>query len=174
MSTMLIQVLTHTPRWVFVLFFALLALGVQQMFPRTASLRKVSLLPVAMGGYSLYGVVSSFGQPVALLAWALGAALSFFVLFGRPAAAGTRYDASRREFRLPGSAVPLALMMGLFFIKYGVGVTLSFAPQLASHTGFALPLCALYGFFSGVFAARTARLWKLAGAEAVTLHTAAA
>ena len=62
----------------------------------------------------------------------------------------------------PGSAVPLALMMGIFFTKYAVGVLLAMHPELRHQMGFALGISALYGGFSGIFAARALRLWTLA------------
>ena len=40
---MLLQILTQTPPWVFILFVALLWLGVQQMAPRTMPLRRATL-----------------------------------------------------------------------------------------------------------------------------------
>jgi hypothetical protein len=174
MTTLLVQILAHTPRWVFGLFFVLLALGVQQLFPRTATLRKVSLLPLAMTALSLYGVLSVFSQPVVLLAWAACAALAALAVMSRPLPAGVRYDPASRSFRLPGSAVPLALMMGVFFTKYAVGVALSQAPHLAGQPGFSTAVCAIYGLFSGLFTGRAARLWKLAAHPAVAPHAAAA
>ena len=65
---MLIEILQRTPPWVFVLFFALLALGYFQSRSRTVSRRRVSILPVAMIVLSLYGVFSAFGiAPVGLV-----------------------------------------------------------------------------------------------------------
>ena len=66
---------------------------------------------------------------------------------------------------MPGSAVPLALMMGIFFTKYAVGVTLGMHLAQANDVSFALAVSALYGAFSGVFAGRAARLWRLALAQ---------
>jgi hypothetical protein len=129
------------------------------------TLRRVSLLPVAMCGLAVYGVVSAFAaQPLALIAWAAGAALVAALVMRLPLPAGVQYDPATRRFSLPGSAVPLALMMGVFFTKYVAGVTLAMSPQLAAQAGFALGLSALYGVFSGVFIGRAARLWKRAAA----------
>ena len=163
---MLLQILAHTPRWVFVLFFVLVWYGAKQMFANTVSLFRVTLMPVAMTGLSVYGVLSAFGNstysPYALLGWATGAAaLAFFVL-QRPLPATTRYDAAARRFHQAGSGVPLALMMGIFFTKYVVGVMLVMQPALAHQAGFALGIATLYGAFSGTFAARALRLWKRA------------
>jgi len=56
---MLMQILTHTPRWVFALFAVLVVLGLSQIAGRHATLRRVTLLPVAMLALSFYGVASS-------------------------------------------------------------------------------------------------------------------
>jgi hypothetical protein len=56
-------------------------------------------------------------------------------------------------------------MMGIFFTKYAVGVALGMHLAQANDVSFAIPVSALYGAFSGVFAARAARLWRLAMAQ---------
>ena len=53
-------------------------------------------------------------------------------------------------------------MMGIFFTKYAVGVSLSVAPALALSASFALPVGAAYGAMSGIFLGRALRLWRLA------------
>ncbi len=160
---MLMQILTHTPRWVFALFAALLVLGLSQLAGRRARLRRVTVLPLAMVGLSLWGTVSAFPrQPVVLLGWLAALALVAALVTRRPLPAGTAYDPASRQFALPGSAWPLVLMMGLFFTKYAVGVTLATAPALALDAGFGWVVSAVYGALSGVFLGRAARLWKLA------------
>ncbi|MGM9488501.1 DUF6622 family protein [Ideonella sp. YS5] len=160
---MLMQILTHTPRWVFFLFAALVWLGFSQMAGRRATLRRVTLLPVAMLALSFFGVVSSFaGLAWALLPWAAGVALSAAAVLARPVPEGTAYEPGSRRFALPGSALPLGLMMGIFLLKYAVGVSLAMAPELASSAGYATLVGAVSGALSGVFLGRAARLWRLA------------
>lgn len=171
---MLLQILTATPKWVFVLFAALLWFGGAQMFARSVSLARVSAIAIGMAGFSLYGTASAFGrQPMALAAWLAGAALVSAWVLSRPLPAGTRWDGARRRFLVPGSALPLALMMGIFFTKYGVAVATAMHPQLATHASFALGCGALYGCFSGGFAARAARLWRFALAQEKALAAGA-
>jgi hypothetical protein len=161
--TMLTQILTHTPRWVFVLFALLVWLGIKQLYAGTVSLTRVTLMPLAMTGLSFYGMLSAFGDsPVALLGWACAATGLLLTVQRWPLPAAARYEAATRRFHLPGSAVPLALMMGIFFTKYVVGVVVAMHPLLPLHTGFALGIGLLYGAFSGIFAARGLRLWRLA------------
>ena len=163
---MLMQILIHTPLWVFALFLLLLWLGMRQLLTSQVKLSRVTLLPLAMVGLSLYGVASAFGQspggPRALAGWAVGVAVLATIVLLRPLPTGVRYNAARRRFQLPGSAVPLMLMMGIFFTKYAVGVKLALDPALAQQAGFALAVGTVYGAFSGIFAARAARLWRLA------------
>ncbi len=163
---MLLQILAHTPKWVFALFAALLGLGLSQLLTRRPGLSRITLLAAGMTAFSLYGTVSAFAAvPTALIAWLAGAATVILILLNRPVPAGTSYDAASRRFTVPGSAVPLALMMGIFFTRYVVGVILAMQPAHANDVAFALAASALYGAFSGVFAARAARLWRLALAQ---------
>jgi hypothetical protein len=168
---MLLRILANTPPWVWGLLAALLALGISQMFTRTASLARVMALPAAMTGLALYGIFSAFGTaPATLLAWcAAAAALALPALLRRPLPAGTRFDAATRRFHLPGSPLPLLLILGIFLTKYVVGVMLAMRPALAAETNFALLVAALYGLFSGIFLGRALRLWRLAKRPAVAL-----
>ncbi|MGJ7543234.1 DUF6622 family protein [Variovorax sp. LT1R16] len=160
---MLMQVILHTPKWVFVVLALLLWLGTKQLFANSVGLNRVTLMPVAMGALSLYGVISAFGgSPGALLGWAVAAAVMLALLLQRPLPATTRYDAVARRFHLAGSPVPLMLMMGIFLTKYVVGVALALHPDLKHQATFAWVVPTLYGAFTGVFAARALRLWKLA------------
>lgn len=164
-SSMVMAILSHTPGWVFALLLALLALGISQCFTREVSLQRVLLLPLAMVSLAVYGLVSAFGaQPITLSLWSVAALLSASLVLARPVPAGTRYDAQRRRYLVPGSAVPLLLIVGLFAAKYAVNVELALQPGLAQQASFTSAVSALYGCSSGVFMGRAARLWKLAHA----------
>lgn len=161
----LATVVRNTPTWVWGLATGLLALGLSQVRDRSASLVRMSITPAAMTAFSLWGTVSAFGSsPYATQAvgvWALAAGVVF-----APVASlrlrGARYDAGTRTYFLPGSFVPLALIAGIFLVKYVVGVDLAMAPQLLRDAPYTLTVAALYGAFTGMFVGRAARLWKLA------------
>lgn len=166
MTTTLIQILLHTPRWVFAVFALLLWLGVRQMAAGRAHLNRVLVMPLAMGGLAGWGVESAFGgSPAGLAAlgvWVLTALATLALVLRRAVPEGVGFDPLSREFQLPGSAVPLTLMMGIFFTKYVVGVSLAMHPELARQALMALGVSALYGVFTGLFAGRSLRLLKLA------------
>lgn len=160
---MLLAIVEGTPGWIWGLLAALVALGASQLRSRSVTLSRTLLMPVAMGGFALWGVVSSFGGWMAG-PWLAAAALAFALLWpwARRPAPGVRYDAALRRFHVPGSAVPLLLIVAVFFTKYAVGVETALQPALAHDGAFALGTCALYGAFTGLFAARGARLWRIA------------
>ncbi|RYZ01671.1 MAG: hypothetical protein EOO24_14885 [Comamonadaceae bacterium] len=167
---MLLQIISHTPRWVFAVFALLLWLGGRQLVAGSLSLTRVALMPVAMTGLSIYGVFSAFGDsPMALACWAIAAVAAAALVLERALPASTRFDADTRTFHVAGSAVPLMLMMGIFFTKYVVGVQIALHPELAHHHNFTLAIGTLYGAFSGIFAGRALRLWKLAARSGRTL-----
>jgi uncharacterized membrane protein len=160
---MLVQIALNTPLWVWGLLGAMVVLGLTQVRERSAGLPRTLAMPLAMGSFSLWGLVNGFGTAPAILgAWLAATALAVTVLLLRPLPAGVRYDAARREFALPGSWVPLVLIVGIFSIKYATGVTLAMHPALRADPSFALAIATMSGLFSGIFAGRTLRLLRLA------------
>jgi hypothetical protein len=159
-------ILQHTPLWVWGLFAGLMALGLQQVRTRQASLVRVSITPVAMTALAVFGNVSGFwASPLfasVMLTWLLAAAAMVAVFAPLAPPRGTVYDAAARSFHIPGSWVPMALIVAIFLTKYVVGVELAMRPALAQDSQYALIVGALYGLFSGAFIGRTARLWRLA------------
>ena len=90
-----------------------------------------------------------------------------------PVPAGARYKVAQRRFHLPGSWLPLLLILIVFTLKYAIGVQLAMQPALAHASGFAFVVTALYGLLSGLFAARTLRVLRLArGASSTHFHQA--
>jgi hypothetical protein len=171
-------IIANTPLWVWGLFAALLSLGLSQVASRTVGIRRVTLMPVAMTVFSLWGTASAFGSSPqfgnVLLAW-FGATVATLALIAPMSpAAGTQYDSATRSFAMPGSWIPLALIVGIFLIKYVVGVELAIQPSQRNDAQFTLVAGTLYGLFSGVFIGRAARLWRLAARPATISSTALA
>jgi len=160
---MFIAILQHTPGWVWGLLTALAALGLWQTRDREMTLARVTVLPLVLIGLSLSGVFSAFGHfPIALGGWAagVGAALAFGRQFIAVRAA--RWSAGTGRLHVPGSWLPLVLMLGLFCVKYFAGASLALHPSLASDAVFAGGCSLAYGSFSGLFLARGLSLRSLA------------
>jgi hypothetical protein len=157
-------ILRNTPASVWGLLAGLLALGASQLRDRRASLARVSIMPLAMGGFSVWGTFTALGASSllsgAIAVWLAAAAGTFALL--APGRARAEFDPVRRSYALPGSVVPLLLIIGIFLVKYVVGVELAMAPRLVQDTQYALTVAGLYGAFTGIFVGRTWRLWRLA------------
>jgi hypothetical protein len=160
--TTFIEILRHTPPWVWGLLAALLALGYLQTRPRRVGLGRAALLPASMLAWSLWGVAASFGSAAALALWGLGVLGAAAATARLAPPAGARWVAATRSFDLPGSWVPLALIVALFAVKFGAGVSLALHPELRDEATFATGASLAFGAFSGVFAGRALGLLQLA------------
>lgn len=160
---MLTQILQNTPVWVWALLIGLIALGYSQTRDRSVGLPRIVIMPVVMVVLSLLGTVSAFGATLIVLgAWLVSCLLVIGLTLTRPAPAGTAYQRSTRQYVTPGSWLPMTVILAIFMTKYTVGVTLAMQPGLAHSDTFTLIIGLLYGVFSGFFAGRTIRLWRLA------------
>lgn len=171
---MIIAILSHTPRWVFALFFGLIYQGFRQSKAQAVSAKRLLVLPLAMLGMSFLGVSSTFGSgSLALACWlgalGIGAALALVLVNAK----SVSYSSATRAFNLPGSWLPLFLMMGIFFTKYIVGAGLSQHPGLLDLPGFVGVASAAYGFWSGVFFGRTMKILSVHGRSAIIQKLAA-
>lgn len=159
-------IVAQTPSWVWGLLAGLLFLGFTQVAGRTIGSRRVMITPIAMTAFSLLGTATAFGSSqqflTVLLVWIATAATAAALIAPMAPATGTRYSAASRSFVVPGSWIPLALILGIFLTKYVVGVELAMQPSLARDIQYPLVAAAIYGAFSGIFVGRAARLWRLA------------
>ncbi len=163
---MIIDILTHTPTWVWVIFASVGALGFAQTRDRDVSRMRVTLLPLVFVALSFTGVLrSSVGAGAALAAWALG--FGVLVVFGRRALAvrGVRCSSDGRRLHVPGSWAPLGLILGLFVLRYGMGVLGAIRPDIAENVAIALGAQSIYGLFAGCFWVRSASLRSLAAPQ---------
>ena len=157
-----VLIITRTPLWVWGVFMLLAWLGGRQLRASKMSLRHVIVLPLAMTALSLFDTVSVFGGQLAVLsAWTLAAGGCAAGVLAIPVPITTRFDATSSTFRVPGSALPLVLMLGIFATKYALGVATAVFPLQVQSAAVALSCAALLGAFSGAFAARAVRLLRL-------------
>lgn len=160
---MITQILSHTPAWVFALFVVLLVFGLMQT--RTRTVRKIPalLLPAGMVALSLAGIQSSFGMtPVPLASWAVALAITALVGYAQFRDKRVRYDATAKAYFVPGSWVPLVVIMTIFFAKYAYTVMKAMNAAVITTALFVVGLSAVYGLLSGYFAARALNLIRLA------------
>ena len=160
---MLSQIVSNTPPWVWALLLALVWLGGSQRVARVTSRGRVVRMSLVMAALSFFGTVSAFGaSPLVLACWLASAAATSYGVLRIPLAVGTRYLADTRAFELPGSWTPLALMLGIFALKYLSGLLIAMQAPVVRAALFSPLLSLLYGALSGVFLGRAGRLLLLA------------
>jgi len=152
----MLPILQHTPIWVFGLFIGLVFLGYTQTKLRLLSIKRLIIFPIVMLCLSALGIASSFGiHFLSLAIWLCGIALAFAITYWIASPRGVYYLKNERVFSVPGSWLPMVLIMVIFFTKYTVGVLLVLHPETV-HTGtFIVSACLLFGLSSGFFSART-------------------
>lgn len=161
LTQVLLQILRGTPVWVCPLFLGLIVLGYLQSKPRNVALAMVAILPVALGVFSLTRVLAVFGPaPLGLAAWATGTAAALLLNRALKQPAGARWSAATGTFHVPGSWVPLALMIAVFFARYALAVRLVMTPALVHSVGFAAAASFGFGLLSGIFLARALWVWS--------------
>jgi hypothetical protein len=160
---MIVEILRHTPVWVFLILAALVYLGARRVRTSQIPARQLFVMPVAMAGLSLFGLYQAFGaSPVAAATWILLFALLLATGWILPTNPGVQYSSATRRIHVPGSWLPLALMLTIFFLRYVIAVSLAMHPSLRIETPFVAGIGAVYGLSAGCFAARA--LMTLRGA----------
>jgi len=156
------QMLSHIPLWVPVLFIGLVVLGFLQVRDRHVSLWRATILPVAMMVYSLYGVISSFGfSAVTIGLWLFGIAIAFGIncTFQYPRHAV--YNPDKKVYEIKGSFIPMLLIMLIFWTKFLVGFGKGVQWDMVNTVVFMGVVSLCLGAFSGIFFAGGWRLLVL-------------
>lgn len=145
--------ISQIPTWVFAVFGVLLYFGIRQSRPRLVAPNTATLVALAMFGLSLYGVVAAFGAHLApLLAWALGISLS--ASLGRRVVGPHGLERVSTSIQVPGSWVPLGLMLAIFAAKFTLGFASAMHDPIVSRPGFIVAASFTFGLLSGAFVAR--------------------
>jgi hypothetical protein len=172
MSPAASQMIAHIPVWVAPLFLLLVAFGLRQALTQRAGMRRVTIVPLVLTSLSLIGTLSAWNSDaLSIVSWALALAVSATWVLRRPLPAGTQFELAGQVFLLPGSWVPLAMMMGIFLTKFAMGALGAINPTLLHSLPLMLGASALYGLCSGIFLGRAARLWRLAARTDAQWHS---
>jgi hypothetical protein len=148
-----IEIITHTPTWVWLLLAFLVYRGLAALKPREVQPSRALIVPLIFliwGGSGLLNGPNSDGLGVISYVVALAAGLAI----GRGLAAlapAPSFNRASGLMRLSGSAAPLILTCLAFAAKYSLGVSMGIAPELRESATFAALSGATGGLMAGVF-----------------------
>ncbi|OWQ91366.1 hypothetical protein CDN99_09370 [Roseateles aquatilis] len=152
----LLDILGHIPLFVWGILAFILVMGLRQTRTTAMTARRLMILPLAWFCFGAWGVDSAFGLVSAAgLAWVLGLAGGVAAVRALKWPGNARFDDATQRFVVPGSWVPLGLMLGIFTLKFASGMSLALHPEIARHLSFAVGSSAVFGLFSGAFLGRS-------------------
>ena len=170
LSDFIVQIVTHTPAWVWGLLAALVLLGLLQSRPRAWTRARLLAAPIGLGIFSMVSMAPALAAlPETLIAWVLAFAGTLHLMHRRPAPAGTRIDPATGLVHLPGSWMPLVVMLSIFSVRYAVNVAQALNPVLRTTPGFAMPVALVYGALAGLLLGRA---WSVLRAPRTALQAA--
>jgi len=149
------QILTHTPWWVFVLFFYLLKVGIDATKPRVVSMKKLFILPAVFLAISINSLISSFSIGLLTLAvYATSLAIGIIGGWALVRNLNLHFDHKHHLVKMPGSFVPLILVLTIFSTKYYLGYLIATHPEIVQKVEFTLFQLAVSGLCTGLFLGR--------------------
>jgi len=169
------EILSHTPIWVWALLAFLVSRGLNAMQPRTIAPVRVLIIPVVFLVWGLVSLISSRGLGFAFVLFVVGTAAGLAA--GSALAAlmpAPRLDRQTGLLAMPGSPIPLALILAAFVVKYAGSVALVGASDPATHAEIASAMALIGGVFAGLFWGRTLGQFRRAlqaDGQPVTLRT---
>ena len=132
-----LDVLTHTPLWVWLLLAYTLFIGWRMGRDRKAAPWRLFIMPAIAVTLVTVNLVIGATDALHLLGFAIGAAIGGVagMAIARRRPAQLLDDG---KLALKGDWLPLLLLVGIFAIRYAQGIALGINPALASNTAFSL------------------------------------
>jgi hypothetical protein len=166
LSIVLVEVVKHTPAYVWMVLAALIGFGSLQMRDQMIGRARVLLLPVGLAAYSLWSAASTFGAHLEVLAaWMVGLGTMLWAAPRISWPGNVEFMPERKTFAVAGSVTPLVTMLAVFAVRYVATVTLILHPQWRSLQSVAIVGGLVYGVLSGVFALRARNILSRAGSN---------
>ncbi|HEY3599376.1 MAG TPA: DUF6622 family protein [Paraburkholderia sp.] len=149
------EIVRGTPVWVWILLAYLVSRGIKALKGGTAALSKLAIIPLV---FAVWGIAHLVTEPSAGwqagLAWIIGAAVGLPV--GAVLAHKTRFTVDRvqKTVTLPGSAIPLVLILVTFGSKFWLAVHLATSSPLTTDSTYVVLDGLVSGLVAGIFAGR--------------------
>ena len=158
----LLQILQGAPLWVWPLLALLVFLGVRSLRGRSVPVGSLVALPLAFFGLSISNLLP-FDD---LAPWRIGAWLVALAIGAAPGWLLVRpqritVDRDRKRIGVPGSVVPLVLMLTAFVGGFYFGYLFARYPELRGDPATLVLASTFRGLMSGYFVGRAARQFQI-------------
>jgi hypothetical protein len=157
---MIIEIIKGTPMWVFLLFALLIYRGILAANGKMMNLKKLFIMPIVF--LFLMGQKMS-ANPAAFLGFLVVGCFIGWLIYKN---IEIKADKEKKQIFIPGSYMPLILIIVAFSKGYFIGYTTAVHPELVKTFWFTFGVATVSGIFSGMFIGRTAiYLYKYNKAE---------
>jgi hypothetical protein len=157
---MILEILSGTPWWVYLLLALLLWIGITRLKPQVISLKQLFVMPLGLTIWSLGSLLDKFNALADVSLWAVfaafGALLGWFIV----RSFSIKADKKRGLIELPGSPLTLILIMLIFGTKYFFGAFYSINPQAYKYPLIFVADLASSGWITGSFIGQTLCYWR--------------
>ena len=153
----LIQILRHTPVWVYVLFVYLVWRGINASRPGDTSLVKLAIIPALFLVWGLYEVTRMYGWSATTFGlWCL--AFLVGAVIGHAIVRALKLNADRRRgvIHRPADYTVLPLILFAFGTKYTLNVMALVSPQTFQDPDMRIVGLLASGLFAGIFVGKFA------------------
>ncbi len=155
----LISLIISTPWWVFIIFGYLLFVGFKATQPRTVPLVLLFIMPILLNIWSLINFCRNSSTIYPQLFWWLamfmsGLIIGFFIHNKRTII----INRQAMTVHLPGSWIPLILIMSVFIVKYYFGYACAIAISANDCIAYQLYKSYFSAFASGIFMGNVAHI----------------
>jgi hypothetical protein len=117
----ILNVLQHTPWWVFAVFALLTWLGAQALRPRDVPVWRLLITPVIFIGWGVTSlVIQSTSGPILVAHWSAAAVVGAAIAWTTSRFDSIKIDRVQRQVSRPGSASTLIRNLLIFSAKYGL------------------------------------------------------
>ena len=166
----MLKIITNIPLFVWPLFAILLIGGLKARKTGVVPLRVLILVPVAFFSWSLSSFVERYAaDSLSIFLWILCLGVGFFVGFSHIRRLNLRCDKQNKMIEMPGSWIPLALSMSVFFARFAIGMIRGMQPHLEDSI-LLLGLELFSGIILGIFIGRAIGCYlKYRSSEAETV-----
>ena len=147
---MLLEIIKGTPFWVYILLALLIYKGSMAIKGKMMNLKKLFIMPVVF--VFLMGQKMS-ANPTAYLCFLVVGCFVGWLIYKN---VRIKADKIKKLIFVPGSYIPLIIIIIAFFKGYYIGYETAVHPELVKTFWFAFRVAAVSGIFSGLFIGRTA------------------
>ena len=151
-----LDIVVHTPLWVWPLLAYSLVAGWRMTRDRTVAPWRVSIMPAIVTAFAVANLVTVANSLAGMAGFAVGTALGGMAGYAIPPRRQARMLDDGR-LALAGDWLPLLLLIGIFAARYAQGAALAIEPGFGDNGLFAFAGAAAPAFFAMLMVVRAMR-----------------